>query len=210
MQSPSVPRSVTPSIYPHFREYSAGGTIVELEYLERLAPGYSDKAIFKALAKTPTETATVVVKFTHQYGREGHELLADKTVPPLAPKLRYCERVENVGTLVVIMDFVDGRKLEAILQGRRAGELKRAVKALHEQDLVFGDLRRPNVMIPKDSDGIMLIDFDWCGKVGKAHYPLDVFLDSETTEWHEGTRRGGEITKEHDRFMLDYLVEDDL
>jgi hypothetical protein len=60
------------------------------------------------------------------------------------------------------------------------------VTVLHEHGLVFGGLRRPNVMIFERKTTIerrgtirgMLVDSDWAGKVGEARYPPKVMLQS--------------------------------
>lgn len=52
--------------------------------------------------------------------------------------------------------------------------LRRAIQKLHADDLVFGDLREPNVLVSGQS--VMLVDFDWCGKAGEARHPSDVNL----------------------------------
>jgi serine/threonine protein kinase len=50
---------------------------------------------------------------------------------------------------------------------------------LHAANLVFGDLRPPNVMITKAKE-VKLIDFDWAGDLGQAQYPC---LISPSIHW---------------------------
>lgn len=55
----------------------------------------------------------------------------------------------------------------------------------------------------------MLVDFDWCGKVGEARYPVDINLDGEI-DWHKGVVRGGKLEIEHDLYLLKALeLEED-
>ena len=48
------------------------------------------------------------------------------------------------------------------------GDIRRAMDLLHEKNLVFGDLRPPNILIKGDT--ALLVDFDWCGEEGKGKY----------------------------------------
>jgi tRNA A-37 threonylcarbamoyl transferase component Bud32 len=43
------------------------------------------------------------------------------------------------------------------------------MQSFHDEGLVHGDLREPNILC--DGEKMMLIDFDWGGEVGKACYP---------------------------------------
>jgi len=71
---------------------------------------------------------------------------------------------------------------------RHIEELWKAVKTLHDAGYVHGDIRWPNVLIT--GDGLKLIDFDWCGEVGTAEYPADIFIDPDNAQWHRGVGRG--------------------
>ena len=53
-------------------------------------------------------------------------------------------------------------RLDAIIE-----LVRRAIALLHAENLVFGDLRTPNVLI---DDGVKLIDYDWCGVDGTVHH----------------------------------------
>ena len=44
------------------------------------------------------------------------------------------------------------------------------MKLFHRDRFVHGDLREPNILC--DEDQVMLIDFDWGGKVEEAYYPF--------------------------------------
>lgn len=132
------------------------------------------KAVFVAEAKSESETVKVVVKFAHTYNEDAHELLANLK-PSQAPKLRYCKFELTVGMWAVVMDYVEGPGADGILTGTDLTEsLRVALKKLHSGGFVFGDLRSPNVLVVGKK--VMLIDFDWCGKVGTARYPSDIML----------------------------------
>ena len=66
---------------------------------------------------------------------------------------------------------------------------------LHANNLVFGDLRAPNIALCKDpmySKGAVLVDFDWCGRPDinttlwsgtKVYSPMERFCVSMTCVW---------------------------
>ena len=117
---------------------------------------------------------------------------------------------------MVVMDLVNGRDA---YQEFRFSELpltvlddvELALKILHDADLVFGDIRRPNIMVFKsqgkgDEDWRGLpVDFDWAGPVGKAKYPP--MLNKEIG-WADGVDSATEIKKDHDLEMLNKLNVD--
>ncbi|KAF9476230.1 hypothetical protein BDN70DRAFT_897494 [Pholiota conissans] len=198
-----LPSSPSP-FPPHFKEYSVDNITYTLKYIDHLAPFDKQKAVFKAIATSTTKTKTVVVKFTPRYGSEGHRLLAAAKPRPLAPQLYFCEKAESVGMYVVIMEFIEDCPVRIPMDVAEASQVRTAMETLHKADLVFGDLRQPNLV--QTQTGIMLLDFDWCGKTGEVRYPGDVFLDGDV-DWHEGVRRGGLIRKEHDMHMLSCLED---
>ncbi|EKM53157.1 uncharacterized protein PHACADRAFT_210864 [Phanerochaete carnosa HHB-10118-sp] len=206
-RTPAPGTQQLPYVGPHFTKFTkltkSGEIEVTLEYTGRLGQEEFSKAVFTALAHTGTGTgaaAKVVVKFAHAYSCRGHKLLADHK---LAPELWFCEKVESVDMYVVVMDFVPSRTIGP-LSDADCECLRDAMKILHGEKLVFGDLRRPNILQCRGG-GTMLIDFDWCGESGKARYPLDILID-DTMPWHEGVERGGLITKEHDNHLLNNLA----
>jgi serine/threonine protein kinase len=121
------------------------------------------------------DESIVVVKFTPSYSKEAHSMLA---ALKLAPRLWFCERVQDAGGLyVVVMDYMDSVGYSR--QNSKASRcLRQAIKHLHCNGYVFGDLRDPNVLVTQDGSA-MLVDFDWCGKRGEARYPLDINLNKE-------------------------------
>ena len=144
------------------------------------------RALFVAEAKSDSETAKVV-KFAYAYNREAHDLLANAS-PPLAPQLRYCTHEPTIGLWVVVMDYVEGKKVsDELTDHSHIASLRKAVTTLHDRGLVFGDLRGPNLLIV--GNGVVLIDFDWCGKVGEARYPSDILLEHPRIDWPPGVQR---------------------
>ena len=77
---------------------------------------------------------------------------------------------------------------------------------MHEADMVFGDLRPPNIMcIPTESGGMRakLVDFDWVGVHGRDRYPAT--MNDQLEDWAPGMVRYGVMLKEHDLAMLERL-----
>ncbi|PCH39272.1 hypothetical protein WOLCODRAFT_167869 [Wolfiporia cocos MD-104 SS10] len=181
-----VPGSIG-HLLPYFTSYkNAEGQDVQLKYVGRVRPKEenSRRALFEA---ETNQKVKVVVKFVHQYGKHRHELLAKEG---LAPALHYFAPLGG-GIYVIVMDFVTG---DTIFEAKSESlspdvltDIERAVNLLHANDLVFGDLRQPNVMVVKREDrkhGVMLIDFDW------------------EIDWHSEVVCGGIVAEEHDAYML--------
>jgi hypothetical protein len=85
------------------------------------------------------------VKFCQEYHGNAHHMVAGAGY---VPQLFFCER----------------------LQG---GDLLDDVK-VHGANLVFGDLRRPNILVKKTENGRLraqLINFEWVGEADQAQYP---------------------------------------
>ncbi|KAK7437614.1 hypothetical protein VKT23_018513 [Stygiomarasmius scandens] len=211
MQLKPLPQPSDGFCYPHFDRYSVGHENFQITYLERLCPELPTTAVFKAEARDIDSGATceVVVKFTYSYGKEGHELLAKCG---LAPALKYCEREDSVGgMLVVVMDWVTDQFFVSRMEDDEVIQsLRTAVKVLHDNGLVFGDLREPNVLVNRQEKTVKLIDFDWCGPDRSARYPITINLNTDPSfpyiNWHSGTKRGGLIAKVHDAHMFYVLT----
>ncbi|KAI8996267.1 hypothetical protein BD414DRAFT_575629 [Trametes punicea] len=209
-ESTASPASPKPYIGPQFTGFEIGGRAVTLTYTGRVLEDELSRAVYTALAHVQgSEVAhEVVVKFTHAYCVEGHRLLADHRTPegahrPLAPRLWYCSKVPSVGMYVVVMDRIKNTEERKLTEADRA-TLREAVALLHKRNLVFGDLRAPNVLLLRGG-GLMLVDFDWCGREGAAKYPGDINEDG-TIKWHADTKAGQLIKKEHDLHMQTVLV----
>ena len=163
---------------------------------------WAEKAVFRAEAMMGAQVVQVVVKFAHSYSKEAHALLAEAS---LAPTLWHCAYEEDVNMWVVVMDYVQGATGWTQLSLEQGESLREAVRILHAQDMVFGDLRAPNVLVLEKK--AMVVDFDWAGREGSARYPNDISLDAEDgLGWHEGVSREGLIEKAHDLYMLERVI----
>jgi hypothetical protein len=191
-----------PSLFPHFCRFTANGKDFELKYVTRLVPHHSEKAVFKATLQQDGQTHPVVVKFTPTYCARAHEVAFEMGS---APKLWFCEVAESVGMFVVVMDFVEGRRVDndkPRLPKEVLGPLQSTISALHNAKLVHGDLRGPNVIVSEGKGGkrTMLLDFDWAGEEGEVFYPADINMQ---LTWHGDVKPGALIKREHDIFMLE-------
>ena len=155
----------------------------------------------------------VVIKFTaSDYNEHSHRLLASVG---FAPALHACVPVCG-GMKMVVMDRVQGEtawrleKLNAHPSSTVFEDVQSAIKLLHSEGLVFGDLRLPNIVCVSRASasasgentrmGAMLVDFDWVGKADEARYPA--VLNDDLGCWAAGVERGGIMRKEHDLYML--------
>ena len=169
------------------------------------------------------EGKTVVVKFCERYGEDAHRMLADAG---LAPKLHYCSEMVG-GVFMVVMEQVDGRDSYSEFRHRDLprtvlDDIERALEKLHDEQLVYGDMRRPNIMVVKrpksrddDVDGEvenenewrgLLIDFDWSGRVGVVKYPPTLNTSGEI-KWAKGVESATAIRPEHDLDMLEKIID---
>jgi hypothetical protein len=152
----------------------------------------------------------VLVKFCESYSEDAHRTLADLG---LAPVLHFCSLV--IGDIfMVVMDRVNSRDAydefrDRDLPSTVLNDVKLALERLHDAGLVYGDVRRPNIMVYKSQEKGeewrgLLIDFDWAGPVGKAKYPA-MLNKSGDINWADGVAPGAEIKKEHDLDMFEKL-----
>jgi len=215
-----------------FQEYSTGPgprskaaedvvpEYTEFEYIEPFS-GAPTNSTF--LVKVKSSGQNLVIKFVDRYGVDAHQLLADAG---MAPRLLYCglldgrNDVRNAGspaqgrtnggglyvgpTRMVAMEYIKGTTAAepASWPSNAREQVEAAVKKLHAAQLVFGDLRGPNIMFSEDK--AFLVDFDWAGKVNEARYPRNL---SGSVTWPEEAEELEMklILMDHDRFMLDQL-----
>ena len=73
-------------------------------------------------------------------------------------------------------------------------DIETAVKLLHAEDLVFGDLRATNIMVVGQTvKRGMLVNFDWVGKHNEDRYPPIINNMLIGKEWHHEVRVQGYI-----------------
>ena len=136
----------------------------------------------------------VVVKFG-QYGEDVHRFLADRF---LAPRLHMCQRLSG-GWYAIVMDKVQGTPIHSSVEEPVMKSLEDAVRTLHENGYVHGDLHPPNILVVGKS--VCILDFDLSGKEGTVRYPKS-FNVTKSGRWHPDVKNGSLITKEHDLHLL--------
>jgi hypothetical protein len=219
LQVPTCTDSVPPLIFTG-RLSRSGETVVLAEneitrqsgvYLATMTRSRSadENMVMSSSVGAAPDTSQVVVKFTAQYNSQAHRLLANAG---FAPVLHACVPVCG-GLFMVVMDHVHGEMAWKasdrceLLPYDIYKDIQDAVALLDSKDLVFGDLRTPNIMIVpgrSSSDAGcrgMLIDFDWVGTDGIGRYPAS--LNGRLLDWvGSGIERYGIMHKAHDLFML--------
>ena len=217
-----------PRFFPYptsFEEYPTEANqeprCTEFRYIDAFR---ADSINVTFLAEVESSGQKLVIKFVDRYGVEAHELLAAAS---MAPRLLYCGQLDgksdvrggaescteddvNLGGLydgpmhMVVMGYIEGNTADkqSVWPEDACVETEKAIRTLHDAQLVYGDLRAPNIMF--SGDKVFLIDFDWAGKVGKVYYPRNL---SSRVEWPEEVEKleMKPILKEHDLFMLDKL-----
>jgi hypothetical protein len=171
-----------------------------------------EDTVMSSAVDTAPDTSEVVVKFTPQYNPKAHRILATKG---FAPTLHACVPV-CCDLWMVVMDRVHG---EMAWHVRQRGELlpygvyqdiRDATALLHSNELVFGDLRTPNIMVVTGGSGSdvryhgRLIDFDSVGIHGEGRYPSSL-NDLQSELQSTGVQRYGIMEMAHDRVMLTKL-----
>ena len=205
----SLPCQPTSSrFFPYVRSYKLpSGAIMDIDYKEPISPDES-KATYLAKQGDGKE---VVVKFTPTYNARAHRLLADRG---FAPELIYdgTEGPRYGGLLMIVMEDAKGGTLSRLLNSSPRPpwsrldtiitSVKQAIELLHAENLVFGDLRTPNILV--DGDDVKLVDYDWCGVHGEDRYP---FIINDAIDWASGVGSSAIMYKAHDLHMLKKLEQ---
>ncbi|KIK52320.1 hypothetical protein GYMLUDRAFT_64339 [Collybiopsis luxurians FD-317 M1] len=204
-----------PSRFVHWNSFTFQGNQYDLVYRQRLT-SYMEKTVFLAAMSLPSDPnfreTEVVVKFASCYGEAGHRLLAEAG---FAPRIYYCGFEESIGLWVIVMDYIQGAVCNRKLIEHEKDSLSSAIAILHKNNLVFGDLREPNVIITEPKGKVYLVDFEWCGpcidiKEGdsvvqpRVRYPADISM-GHGIDWAPGVGRDRVITIEHDIYRLNKM-----
>ena len=187
------------SDYPYITEY--GPSKIKFTYSSRLATEQQSKLVYKA-TQDDVHNTQIVVKFAYRYNAFAHRLLATNK---LAPQLHYSSTEDNVRYgkhFMIVMDYVGLEPLSGLPNDRQYKCIQEAINILHSNNVVFGDLRPPNILVGDDT--AMLIDFDWCGEAGKGRYPPEINPD-ESIGWHPDVGSDCLMIPDHDMYMLHKL-----
>lgn len=144
------------------------------------------------------------IKFVTRYNAAAHRLLANKG---FAPRLLHVAPLESGAThFVVVMKRIAGEDMHGkLFTDQDLKRVRSAIKLLHDENCVFGDLRPNNILRPSDGAGVLLVDFDWCGEDGKAKYPPSLNEDRKCG-WHPDVKGGAVMKKMHDDHLLNSFV----
>jgi serine/threonine protein kinase len=200
--STSTPTTQTRhQLFPYPTSYnSLDGTPHSFEYTNQIS---NDKLLF--LAKLNETGEKICVKFVRDYSVDAHLFCAQHG---FAPALRCYQRIPGDWKMVV-MDAIDdyAELCDSHLHAphRIFTKIEEKLNELHQHSFVHGDIRDTNIMISKDKERFMLIDFDWGGEIGKARYPMNV---NRKDIWRpEGAEDGKLIIADHDMVMLKHMKE---
>ncbi|KAF5386518.1 hypothetical protein D9757_005878 [Collybiopsis confluens] len=209
LRQPDVrPGCIHPRFCPSITSFSIDKTRIPFVYDRPLEDSHAC-IIFK-VTRTDTQTP-VVIKFVRQYGCDAHRLMAANG---MAPKLLSHTPLGGCydELSVVAMEFVQGKTLEDVydpsqpLPAPVKNRIREALDILAEGGFVFGDLRRPNVMLADGEEPlgerIRFIDFDWAAKDGEMRYPFDL---ADVVRWPSGASEHAWITREHQESMFRHL-----
>lgn len=157
--------------FPHPHEYKTSVGSLSFTYLEAID---KDKLIFHAKC----DNEDICINFVRRYSREAHETCVSIGC---APALRGFECIPG-GWFMVVMDYIGEShcSLEMVTPSTELEQtLVEKLGQLHQEGYVHGDIRVNNNMVPYNGKGIMLLDFDWGGKIGKVTYPININLNIE-------------------------------
>ncbi|KAI0248667.1 hypothetical protein BJV78DRAFT_1130931 [Lactifluus subvellereus] len=166
----------------------------------RIVRLYPDTQDYRLLYIAETsDKKRIIVKFTRRYSIELHAFCAGRGH---APGILGFGQFPG-GWSVIAMDFISppvnpsrSPNLSRLCD-KWIDDLQKLMQSFHDHDLVHGDLREPNILC--DGEEVMLIDFDWGGKVGEVYYPF-ARVCPELTDGRHGT--DPMITKDDDRRVL--------
>ena len=164
----------------------------------------------------------VLVKFSEKYHPDAHYVVADMG---LAPKLHFHAQLRG-GVHMAVMDAIDASDAHCEFgQGELPDEVVKQVKvalhALHQKNLVHGNVRRTSILVRKGRgatspgpEAVMDVDMPWqvylveFDRVGEANDPghrYTPFLNM-AIPWPAGVRPGGLMQVVHDDMMLEKII----
>ena len=189
LKSVQIPSHVTDVLPP----------ITNIKYTDIVPSKYVFTAVLEGNRK-------VAVKFINgMYGKEAHQLLHQSN---LAPQYYFEYSIWSCWRAIV-MELVEGTLLldycapnHSVLEAVK-DNLQNVLAVLKEGSYVHGDLRSNNIIVTA-SGGVKVVDFDWAGKKGVAHYPFDINTD---IAWPLGVQAGTCIEEQHDKFWIQQAID---
>ncbi|KAH8924591.1 hypothetical protein BT69DRAFT_1349368 [Atractiella rhizophila] len=190
-------------IFPYPRSFTSlkDGTLQTFEY-ERQP--FGEKLLF--FCEQQENGVRLCVKFVRRYSKQAHEICAEKG---FAPALHGFEKIAG-GWFMVVMDLLSDEDYHRFdiktASPTDLDGINGMLDELHQRGLVHGDVRDVNLLVSQsDPVRVMLVDFDWAGKMGEVKYPMNV---NRKDMWRpEGAVDGALIKAEHDMSMLDQISQ---
>ena len=187
--TPDLPGSAVPfpSLEYFCKVNRANGT--ELYIIDE---DYEFHTMYLARIDTENSTEVVLVKFATNYHKKAHRLFDGKNLPPT---LYFWTRV--VGDIyMVVIEYIPKSKGQSLytalppslssLEVFHRG-IDRALDLLHEEGLVFGDLREGNISyLPEGEGRVLLVDFDGVGQGGAKASTLPLSTLTRGWVWLDG------------------------
>ncbi|EEB88943.1 hypothetical protein MPER_13024 [Moniliophthora perniciosa FA553] len=214
LEAPTViPEHIEPRYCPYIDSFvDSTGQIIKFSYV---TPLEHDPvcATFKAKLLDGADTGKlVVVKFVESYGADAHRHLAEKGFAPRLIHDGTTSGPQYGGFSLIVMDFVEGKTLHDLYKGAIPNGVQKAIrKALDElakEGLIFGDLRRPNVMLAEGAGQsvekrLRFIDFDWaCREGDEMRYPFHL---ASVVREPSGAEEYDIIERKHQESMFEKL-----
>ena len=150
-----------------------------------------------------SETELILLKFTHCYSINLHKFCANHGHVPHI----FGFGCLPGGWLAIAMQYihpaVHPSKSTAFTTSceKWATELQALIQAFHKEDFVHGDLCEPNIIC--NGGKVMVVDFDWGGKEGKAYYPSVSLCDELTNGQGSNSPK---ITKDDNEQVLNNML----
>ncbi|KAI1793620.1 hypothetical protein LXA43DRAFT_884996 [Ganoderma leucocontextum] len=198
----------TPNLVPYLPDPTPLPTdpFPRLQFTDRLSSDLS-ASLFRA--ELVENKVPVIVKFCNSYDANAHNALADGG---FAPHLHGRRTFPLTGGLTMVImhtertsDLISAKAKYQRLPKPVKTEVMNALKVLHDAGYVHGDIRRENILVPRDHHGpIMLVGLGSAGRVEQARYPPDLVLDTLRCKL-KGAQAGGKITRKHDIEMCKQL-----
>ena len=185
-------------IFP-YQTYFTSLADSKTHHIEYVSQPNSDKLLFFGKL---SDGHDICIKFTRRYSQEAHSFCSSIRA---APELLGFQPIVG-GWFMVVMDLIaDCLEFhESSPNPKILDDLQDILSRLHGEGFVHGDIRDTNIMVLEGGERLMLVDFDWAGKVGEVRYPMNVYRGERL--WRPDGACGGElITAEHDIQMLENL-----
>lgn len=174
-----------PCCLPYLHRFKIYGEDVSIQYVKKIKMS-TNSAVFEAKVvdqESAFANCKFIVKFAEQYCTSAHLRLASCSRHAMfAPELYSTVSINQGQWTALLMEKIEGslslqeiRKLPPSDKSFIVQDIAMAIQRLHENNIVHGDIRFPNVLVTKNLR-VYLIDFEFSGEEGTATYPNDLDL----------------------------------